>query len=284
MWPKSPKNDTAPQIKSTLDPLAPGVWTVDHHYENLIQEIATGHLSLPAGVQDPADVEKGDGLQKYQRVFRISFAEMQRMHLRKLQIKLIKHAVDMRVSKQESDRWEDELAQYIQAMKDYDYMRECTQRPPDYFVATGERFVDRYVMGKVIGDPDRLGDLEKVLPIGPWESYKKATPIGSTRHRMTRKMWWVGLRDRGLLAALAAVFLLGPMWLMVLHETIYTGLITTTVCVFVFGSVASVWLEKPIDVISATAAYAAVLVVFQTQLEAMSKQRRELVDAIELVE
>lgn len=68
----------------------------------------------------------------------------------------------------------------------------------------------------------------------------------------------VGLR----MAASGAILLLGPMWLMVLHKTVYTGLITTTVCVAILGCLCSMILEKPLDVLSATSAYAAVLVVF----------------------
>lgn len=109
---RSSKKDTVPRNKSTLEPPAPGVWTLDHHYENLIQEIATGHISHSARTQNPADIEKGDGVVEDRRGLRISFAEMQRMHLRKLQIKLIRHAVDMRVSRQEPDDWEDDLAEY----------------------------------------------------------------------------------------------------------------------------------------------------------------------------
>lgn len=63
-------------------------------------------------------------------------------------------------------------------------------------------------------------------------------------------------------ATVGAALLLGPMWLMVLHNTLYTGLITTTVCVAVFGLVVASRLDKPMDVFSATAAYAAVFVVF----------------------
>lgn len=64
-----------------------------------------------------------------------------------------------------------------------------------------------------------------------------------------------------VLASVGAALLLGPMWLMVLHNTLYTGLITTTVCVAVFGLVVVSRLDKPMDVLSATAAYAAVLVI-----------------------
>lgn len=58
------------------------------------------------------------------------------------------------------------------------------------------------------------------------------------------------------------IFLIAPMWLMALHNTLYTSLIATTVCVALFGLLMASVLEKPTDVMSSTAAYAAVLVVF----------------------
>lgn len=71
------------------------------------------------------------------------------------------------------------------------------------------------------------------------------------------------------MAIIGGVFLIGPMWLMVLRNELYTTLITTTAFVFGFGLIISV---GPIFIVgskigvetvfSATAAYAAVLVVF----------------------
>lgn len=149
-------------------------------------------------------------------------------------------------------------------MRDYDYMREYSKRSRDSFLATGERCIDRYVTRKVIeevfGDYDQLEGVSKTAPVGPWENDSR--PIGETRSSMTKALSFKEFRDRLFLATVGAFLLLGPMWLMVLHETLYTGLITTTVCVAVFGFVVVIWLDKPQDVLSATAAYAAVLVVF----------------------
>jgi hypothetical protein len=64
------------------------------------------------------------------------------------------------------------------------------------------------------------------------------------------------------MAVLGGVFLLVPMWLMVLHRTRYTALVSTTVFVAFFGLVMVRFLEKEMEVLSVTAAYAAVLVVF----------------------
>lgn len=150
-------------------------------------------------------------------------------------------------------------------MKDYDYMMECNQRPRDNFLATGERNVDRYVTRRIISQVLREGDAEldnvvKSSPVGPWEH--DGRPIGGTRNSETQAMLLREFRDRLFLAIAGAGLLLGPMWFMVLRKTLFTGLVTTTVCVAVFGLVLVVKLEKAMDVLSATAAYAAVLVVF----------------------
>ena len=42
----------------------------------------------------------------------VSFAELQRMRLRKLQITLVRHAIRMHYSNKESEGWEETLQQY----------------------------------------------------------------------------------------------------------------------------------------------------------------------------
>jgi hypothetical protein len=65
-----------------------------------------------------------------------------------------------------------------------------------------------------------------------------------------------------LAAIVGGIFLIGPMWLMVLHKTRTTALVSTTVFVVVFGLIMALFLDKMMDVLSRTAAYAAVLIVF----------------------
>ncbi|ROW10731.1 hypothetical protein VPNG_05128 [Cytospora leucostoma] len=272
---KRSRNKRARQGTVVLDPEHPGRWVVDHHRPNLIEEVGPLSTNPGKGLRrwapsfmraswDKSYEKRDEGSQSPQRIFRVSFAEMQRMHLRKLQIELVRHAVTMYSTKRESRKWEEILAAYIQALRDYDYMREYSKRPRDNFLATGERHIDRYVTRKVIkkvlGGYDELEGVSKTTPVGPWETDSR--PIGETRRSTTKALLLKESHDRLLLAIAGAVLLLGPMWLMVLHETLYTGLITTTVCVAVFGLVVVNRLEKPMDVLSATAAYAAVLVVF----------------------
>src|SRR5690606_12807876 len=53
----------------------------------------------------------GDG-----KRFRISFAEVQRMRIRKLQCQLVRHVVKMRLDGHESPGWEESLEQYSKSL------------------------------------------------------------------------------------------------------------------------------------------------------------------------
>lgn len=71
-----------------------------------------------------------------------------------------------------------------------------------------------------------------------------------------------GFQQRLGVAAVGGVFLIVPMWLMILHNTLYTAQVSTTVFVAIFGLIMALFLDSLKDVLSSTAAYAAVLVVF----------------------
>ena len=99
--------------------------------------------------------------------------------------------------------------------------------------------------------------------MGKWEiGNVRPEPVGGTRDENFQRAWAAGFRHRVGAAAVGGIFLIGPMWLMVLHKTRYTVLISTTIFVTVFGLLMALVLDKLMDVLSSTAAYAAVLVVF----------------------
>jgi hypothetical protein len=149
-------------------------------------------------------------------------------------------------------------------MRDYDYMSKRSEQPRDPFLVTGERQVDRYVLSQIIGNrynelPD---DDKKEKLVEPWEpNGGDSNPIVLPRPLAVQKMWWVAFGGRVLIAVLGGSFLIAPMWIMILHKTVYTGLIGTTVFVTAFGFVMAGALDQKMDVLSSTAAYAAVLVV-----------------------
>ncbi|KAM7193117.1 hypothetical protein V8F33_007989 [Rhypophila sp. PSN 637] len=206
--------------------------------------------------------------------FRISIAELHRIRLRKLQCKLVNHAWYMKQHSKEppsqassdgiNTTWEDDLQEYTKALQDYDYMTKCSTQPRDSFLVSGERKVDDYVMREIIGVqmPAAEQRHNPIPVVGPWEEDNQ--PIGGTRNENVEKSWMKAFEKRLVMAALGGTFLVGPMWLMVLlgDQWFYTTLVSTTVFVYAFGMLMSVLLEKPMDVLSGTAAYAAVMVVF----------------------
>lgn len=113
------------------------------------------------------------------------------------------------------------------------------------------------------GLEDRNASLEMLNPIGDWEGKSvQPTPIAGTRDGNLKRAQFKAFRERVAPATVGAIFLIAPMWLMVLHNTLYTGLVSTTVFILVFGLSMALALSKPMDVMASTAAYAAVLVVF----------------------
>lgn len=86
------------------------------------------------------------------------------------------------------------------------------------------------------------------LPGGPWDS------PSAIRTR----------RERYALAILGGVILIAPMILMVLVHTTPASLVTVAVCTMIFAVAASYFspTKLPLELLSVTAAYAAVLVVF----------------------
>ncbi|KAK3348939.1 hypothetical protein B0T25DRAFT_569602 [Lasiosphaeria hispida] len=81
-----------------------------------------------------------------QKSYYISFAELQRVQLRKLQCRLVKHVVDMRCWDTGLAGWEVDLHAYTTAFEDYDYMLKSSQALRDSFPMTGEWLVDDLVI------------------------------------------------------------------------------------------------------------------------------------------
>lgn len=152
----------------------------------------------------------------------------------------------------------------VQALQDYDYMGQCFYRPQDPFYVTGQRYIDRRLLEVAMRDKEHQNiPLRSGETSGPWETANSQhDPIAGTRDKNYLQARNKGFRERLGVATIGGIFLIVPMWLMVLHNTLYTTLISTTVFVAVFGLVMASYLDKLMDVMSSTAAYAAVLVVF----------------------
>lgn len=134
----------------------------------------------------------------------------------------------------------------------------------DPFVVTGERFVDRCILEHAMMlEPDARRILTPAQTLGFWETKEvRPQPVGGTRTSNLQRSWWRGFYQRIGVAVVGGVFLIAPMWLMVLHNTLYTALVATTLFVAAFGLLMAYVLDKLMEVLSTTAAYAAVLVVF----------------------
>lgn len=144
-------------------------------------------------------------------------------------------------------------------------MGKHTRISKDPFYVTGERFIERCMLQ--VAMKNRENDIDPLRysdPVGEWEKKGiQPVPIGGTRDRIFHQAWFRDFRKRIGVAIAGGIFLIAPMWLMVLwFNTLYTSLIATTLFVALFGLLMASVLEKPIDVMSSTAAYAAVLVVF----------------------
>ncbi len=238
---------------------------------------------------------------------KLSFAALNRMRMRKLQVKLVQRILRMRYEAEEPEDWEELLKNYsellfppslflpsyflvvhfrnesrsneqaVQATKDNDYIRECVARGRnDPFVVTSERMIDAEVLRlafMAVPDDKRKADglvMRQIIQDGAERDVLNLTPpleknwtsIGGTRTVTTQKE-----KTRKFLGQLAisiggGAFLVAPMWLMVLHNTQYTSLITTSACVCLCGVVAAWVLDNRGSVLATSAAYAAVLVVF----------------------
>ncbi|OTA75455.1 hypothetical protein M434DRAFT_402657 [Hypoxylon sp. CO27-5] len=187
----------------------------------------------------------------------INLSDLQRMRLRKLQAKLVQDVVSLRFGDETPPNWDYDLHQYIEALQDYEYMVKFSEDKRDPFIVTAERFVDgvlmRNAMTKVEAQPKELRPFHFSPP-----SSDDLTPITIPRTEATFR----GFIARIGVAAAGCLFLIVPMWIMVLHNTLWTGLATTTAFVAVFGLLMAYVLSENVHVLSSSAAYAAVLVVF----------------------
>ncbi|KAH6668247.1 hypothetical protein B0J14DRAFT_658165 [Halenospora varia] len=237
-------------------------WALELHRNNLVETI-TNTRPVVSLMQRIFKGNPNSSVQAEDRGFRINFAELQRMYHRQLQCKLIASTVKLRFGDDPAQGWEDDLHKYVQALQDYEYMVQRSQLPDDPFIATAVRKEDQKILRTAMtGYEAKLTEYDRIhaLPTGPWEKVEKA--IGNTRHVGVRSLWLLSFWNRLTMAIIAGAFLIAPMWIMVLKKDIWIDLKTTTAFVATFGVLMALFLDKRMDVLGSTAAYAAVLVVF----------------------
>ena len=97
-----------------------GQWSLRHHQHNLVQKSPSKIASKVYSQNSRTDSTSSGNRPETELtaesgkkgILVVSFAELQRMRLRKLQIKLVKQAVDMHHTGQETEDWEETLQQY----------------------------------------------------------------------------------------------------------------------------------------------------------------------------
>ncbi|KAL7956238.1 hypothetical protein V8C34DRAFT_326385 [Trichoderma compactum] len=197
--------------------------------------------------------------------YRLNFADMQRIYLRQLQIRLKNIAAAQQFrGENKNDLPLRELSELVQAVQDHDYMGRFYNSTDDPFIASSERVHDDIYLksaitlhGKEAAD---IAPMEPAIPTGPWGKQTwTERKIHRKHERRDQKKTFLS-RIGG--AIVAGAFLIFPMWLMVLKQELYLSLGVTTGCVAAFGLLMALSMGSLDAVFAATFAYAAVLTVF----------------------
>jgi hypothetical protein len=159
----------------------------------------------------------------------------------------------------------------VQGLRDWSYIQQCVRLGDvDPFDITSNTTIgEDWIRGTVdaikadIQDERKRSNMARYTPESSiWNPKTKTAYLsdffGGTRHRNETKLFL----KRVLMALLGGVFLICPMIIMIFNPTLLGTLLTTCISVFLFGLTLSVVLENGFEILSGTAAYAAVLVVF----------------------
>ncbi|KAF1968628.1 hypothetical protein BU23DRAFT_259844 [Bimuria novae-zelandiae CBS 107.79] len=210
----------------------------------------------------------------------VNLATLQRINLEMLRHRLLDRALRVYYCPPSDGSMGDDMSrevhEYVDALRNWDYTNECAKlgSGADPFLVTTKSRLSRDAIKSQMG---RLHDeavrknldhmllaqhIDELWRLPPVERDGVVDIFSTSRNAKNRKDAVLSYLQRTLMAVLGGLFLIVPMLIMVLHNSKVTSLVTTSVFVFVFGLVVSFFLEKPMDVLSVTAAYAAVLVVF----------------------
>jgi hypothetical protein len=160
----------------------------------------------------------------------------------------------------------------VQAVKDWGGMKTFARLGEDldpFLVTSGRRFGGAVLYrlisqwrGKASGQSRSEFDVDfphfSTMPL-PGERDGPSPIGGSVADRLRHPLQLMKKAGRGLIGGLSFI---GPMLVMVLHKSILTTLLTASICVSIFGLILAIMMDDPVGVLSGTAAYAAVLVVF----------------------
>ena len=105
-------------------------------------------------------------------------------------------------------------------------------------------------------------DLDRLKKLPEPSDAEKLSLYAGSRIMMNRQEKLQGIAIRLGMALIGGAFLIVPMLIMVLVKGNVTALVTTSVFVVTFGVALALYLDDAFNVLSGTAAYAAILVVF----------------------
>ncbi|EAA30345.2 hypothetical protein GE21DRAFT_10610 [Neurospora crassa] len=267
-------------------------------YQKNLIELISPQRPGPLGYLDRVSasmVNKQDNLSDADFGYRIHFADLQRIHIQYLHSKLVNLAVSAHFN---GDDWRPGgkaeeigkvLKEYIQAVRDHEYMGKYARTSNDPFIATSQRLYDKkfleaamtrngYKMPEDFLPPPRqqyeqqlpqheapIPLIERLkrhsVPTGPWErdnTDKPARTLISTRTKAWKRAYWTRIGA----ALIGGTFLIAPMWILALQRNLFVHLGVATACIAAFGISISLYLETVDGVFAATLAYAAVIMVF----------------------
>ncbi|KAL2071110.1 hypothetical protein VTL71DRAFT_12345 [Oculimacula yallundae] len=219
-------------------------------------------------------------------IITVNLACLSRIRLHRLQKKLVGDAITTKYDKElpeaslntsmnvatELDRKQSNIQEYVQAFRDHEYITDCALRgkghdpwlvssftPSEHLIIRecGQEYCEKAADQCLVED-----DLGLKRPLPTPSTNQNWDLFGGSRNTRNKKEAFEQFLERVGMAIIGGTFLIGPMLVMVLVPGKNTPLITASVCVFAFAIVISWILEKKFDVLSGTAAYAAVLVMF----------------------
>ncbi|KAK4671884.1 hypothetical protein QC764_0099820 [Podospora pseudoanserina] len=238
-----------PDVNLDLENLE--AWISDNYRDNLITRI--DRWNLPWEPRPHAS----DAFS-----YCVSIAQLQRMRIQRLQIELtIAARTIYEGASEESDKnwggWSKKLSEYVLAVQEHDYMEQRGLGKKDPFLVSGDRCMDRKVLEKVM-EGFTIEPSTDEPPLRTWKKTRRPPVPTRGDNRLKKLLARIGI------AAIGTAFLIAPMWLLiwVVWEDTWVALWSTTIFVAVFGVLMACVLENEIAVLSASAAYAAVLVVF----------------------
>ncbi|KAH8775323.1 hypothetical protein F5883DRAFT_701443 [Diaporthe sp. PMI_573] len=218
---------------------------------------------------------------------RVNFAQLNRVVLERAQDRLVDAAFDFAYRLDDGDiddfatSSEKLLSEYVSAWNSLELMRETRKKKNyDPFGVSTDYAMQRFLLQDVHEawckhDLDKLkptkrkqflGDMEQLTATyGLDELVDKKEVLrfgGGTRSSLIKNERVEHYTRKVIMAMIGGSFLIGPMLVMVLHPGLVTSLVATSACIFAFGLAMSIFLNAPFDVLSGTASYAAVLVVF----------------------